>query len=183
MGDSLIYPNSPTRVTLFDAAGLPTARWTLQPPDREGRILKFQPQSTLTTGGLPNRERSLCVQGFRRLLEIHWAVDTGSLRELRQADGTWAAGERFPTALALASIYRAESLHAVRVEPWAGSEWGTFDAETYANPFKLRDRKGICHVALELKLEAIQLVQSILPIPAAGGAFVAAGFVEPGFVE
>jgi hypothetical protein len=183
LGACLIHPNTPTRITLFDALGNPTERWTLQIPDREGRVLKIQPEATVSTGSSPHRERTLCIKGFRLLLEHQWAVDTGSLRELRLLNAMWGTTERHSTALAISSIHNASTLWPVGVEPWVGSVWSSFSAQTLSTPLKLRDRKGRCHVGLELKLEAVRPVQTILPNPFVGGAFVAPGLVEPGFVE
>lgn len=84
----MLHLNTPTRVTIFDANGVPTKRWTLQIPQKEGRTLTYTPEGGVEEGTLPNRSRINRMQGFRRDLAIKWSSGLRSMLEWWEA-GAW----------------------------------------------------------------------------------------------
>jgi hypothetical protein len=159
---STIFPTAPpTRITLLDEDGNPTARWTLQGSEREGREIRFKPEGVLQQLGSGTAwKRRWKQQGFRLELAIKWAVGLTSLREA-WVGSAWGAAAELTTAEAHCEILEWAAQHQVQVEPFLGSPMPSFYAMATERGPALRDTKGVVHPSLELGLQARTLASQI----------------------
>lgn len=164
----MITPNSPTRLTLRDAAGVPLLRWTLQVSDRQGRKLAYPPEVVTTKGAAPNHALAHVFRGFRPELDITWAYSLASLLEVYDGSA-WLPGSSRATAAGLMSVLAACE-NAVYVEPYAGAAAFDFMGRCYAEAQTVKDVKGVLHSGLALKISAEGLIDQI---PAGAGSTVA----------
>ena len=157
-----LFPTAPpTRVTLLDAAGAAVARWTLQPPGREGREIRFKPEGVLRTlGSGAAWRREWAHQGFREEIALRWGYGLTSTREA-WTGSAWAPALVRPTAEAHSEILAWSDECPVQVEPFQGTKVPSFKAQAYEKGPSLRDTKGVAHPSLELALRATGLVAQI----------------------
>jgi|GEM_PF-6342740 len=77
----MLYPNKPTRLTLYTTAGVPALRYTLQSTAKSGKTMRFTPEGAVKVGALPNRFRQLVFRGWRQSLDLVFERDTLSAKE------------------------------------------------------------------------------------------------------
>jgi hypothetical protein len=147
-----------TRITLLDAAGVGQVRWTLQVPEREGRLVRWVPEGMLRQlGSATGFLRRWIHRGFRLELSLRWGYGLTSTRETW--DGTaWTGATVRPTAEAHSEILDWSARLPVQVEPYTGEVDAVFQAIATEKGPSLQDTKGIAHPRLELILAAVVLV-------------------------
>lgn len=145
------------RLTFYGPDGTPASRWTLA-LEAEGREVSWVPEVTRTEGGLPDQILSQVFRGFRPELICTWSVGIAS--RLEMWDGAaWMPAAEAPTAAALLGALQASEAQDVWVEPFGpGYPDHAFGGRAFGEPVKLRDRKGVAHMGLELRITGSQLV-------------------------
>lgn len=65
------------------------------------------------------------------------------------------------TANALMDILDANEVYPVLIEPFVGDPWPSFYANVFVDGLNLKDRKGLVHKDLDLKVKAVDLTASV----------------------
>ncbi len=162
-----------SRITLLDASGAPVVRWTLEAPERAGRMLRWIPEGILHQLGSATRFlRSWTHHGFRLQLSLKWGYGLTSTRETWNGTA-WSGATLRPTAEAHSEILEWSERLPVEVEPYTGEVEAVFQARAAEKGPSLQDTKGIAHPRLELVLTAVLLVTTATfppPHPEPGAA-------------
>ena len=162
-----------SRITLLDASGTPAIRWTLQVPEREGRLLRWVPEGVLRQlGSATGFLRRWIHHGFRLELDLKWGYGLTSTRETWSGTA-WTGAAPRPTAEAHSEILDWSARYAVMVEPYTGETEAVFQAIATEKGPSLQDTKGVAHPRLELVLAAVVLVGTLTfppPHPEPGAA-------------
>lgn len=148
----IVYGTGRSRVTLYDTAGTPTVRITLQKETREGLTLKFSPEGQLHKKGSGAAwGQDWQHRGFRPSLQIEWTHGLMTLRET-YTSGAWSAAVEIPTAEALGQILNSAFVAPCLVQPHVDHSFAFLAQPDPETAFELRDVKGVAHTGLTLSL-------------------------------
>jgi hypothetical protein len=178
----VVYGLRQTRITLYNADGTNAYRVTLQKEGRMGLELAFPPEGVdHQLGSGADWEMTRTHRGFRPALAIKWPVATRSVVETW--DGAqWGAKELVLTAQVRGLIDNFAFIKPCLVSPHEDMNFGFLARPVPANPFKLRDIKGVAHADIDLALIATKLIPAIPDWPNLN-KYVADGYVASGYVE
>lgn len=161
----------PTRITLLDDAGASVARWTLQDPDREARVIRWRPEGRLALlGSGRGFERRWVHRGFRLEISLNWTAGITSSREAF-AGGAWGPREELTTAQAHCEILGWAAAYRVRVEPFVGQPMPAFLAIATEEGPSLEDTAGVVHRDLALNLQGRHLVRGVTIVRTINGGW------------
>lgn len=148
----VVYGLGRTVITLRDASGNPTVRYTLQVEQREGLVLTFTPEGTAhDLGSGAGWAKRWNHRGFRPSISIRWDAGTISSKAL-WSGSAWGNEQVVSTAVALSELLNAAFLVPCLVQPHKDHAFTFVAQPDPSKGFALKDRKRVIHTDLTLDL-------------------------------